>query len=105
MSETKHSPGKWELTVDDEHDGCDWVITDSSGVTIAMNNQCTSSDETELANARLIVKASELLDALEFFVRKECDHCGNTEYQIECADNCFMLRYIRLIAEVKGEKK
>ena len=88
MSETKHTPGPWEVFY--RHKYNKWHV----GVD-------TNNPE---ADARLIAKAPEILAALEMMVTFNCRRCKMLNGTVSCG-TCFILEHKQLIAEAKGEKQ
>jgi len=62
MNQTKHTPGPWRLHEKTHDRGLRPVVTSSRGGTIAT---CGGKSAHDIANARLIATAPELLSALE----------------------------------------
>lgn len=56
MKQAKHSPGPWTLA-----DG--YIIADADGSDVAQWYASESTEEQDLANARLIAAAPDLMDA------------------------------------------
>ncbi|EMH9206351.1 TPA: hypothetical protein ACTYTR_003827 [Klebsiella michiganensis] len=72
MQEFKGTPGPWHVS----NEGC-MLIRDDAGLSIVAKYVGYTNDEEELANARLISAAPELLEALllimggDFYMPKE----------------------------------
>jgi hypothetical protein len=62
MNESNHTPGEWEIRDNDYFPNQKTIETDGSSRVIAVIDK---SDEEDLANARLIAAAPELLEVLE----------------------------------------
>jgi len=108
VSKTKHTPGKWELHLPakDAVDDSWWEVEGKGGEHIAQNNFGGNERETELANARLIAKAPELLKALEQALKDICEYCpaDMTKKEKKACNLCTrIVRWKQLIAEAKGE--
>jgi hypothetical protein len=77
MSELKHSAAPWEIVPDDDEPG-DLVILSKDIYEVAHVSRCYKGDrvpEKEMANARLIAAAPELLTALqEALIDFRADH-------------------------------
>ena len=109
---TKFTPGPWELRFNDidcesEAPWWEWEIEGPNIEHIAECHQCGGNTrETELANARLIACAPELLEVLESIVlihcHHECDYRFCDDPLAHC-DGCDWLDYKQLIARAKGE--
>ena len=104
MSETKHTPGKWSFETFQEREFLHWILSDSNGNHIASNSCDIKDSAVRLANARLIAKAPELLEALEMMVTFNCRKCNLLNHAVSCG-TCFILEHKQLIAEAKGEKQ
>lgn len=61
MSEFKGTPGPWHVS----NEGC-MLIRDDAGLSIVAKYVGYTNDEEELANAKLIAAAPELLEALRW---------------------------------------
>ena len=110
MSETKHTPGKWVLEYSTyDVNGVNWEVEGADGAHVAQNNFGGNDRETELANARLIAKAPELLELLEETVDRcrgyiSCSKvCEGCESHYNADGICRIPLWEQLIAEAKGE--
>ena len=111
MTDTPFTPGPWEHVVfSDDGERCWWEIDGCGGEHIAAcSPHGGNARETELANARLIAKAPELLEALEERVLSDCSMCrGRKLDDPKLRDRCYnkacrVARYQHLIADAKGE--
>jgi len=65
MNESNHTPGEWEIRDNDYFPNQKTIETDGSSRVIAVIDK---SDDEDLANARLIAAAPELLAACEDLV-------------------------------------
>jgi len=108
-NETKHTPGKWYIH--ERYPNSYAIIADDAdGVrtNIAwLGQSADKSYDENLANARLISKAPELLEALEMLVSRECAGCEigkKHKFNVEiCSQiDCFTFERKQLIARVKG---
>jgi hypothetical protein len=98
----KHTPGKWNLYT--LPNSGEWEIISEDKFAIASNahSKRKNTRDVELANAQLISKAPELLEALEYLVVHTCRVCGckkATEHCLGCRNPDFK----QLIAEAKGK--
>jgi len=102
MSETKHTPEKWTTSQYDEHPAM-IVLNNGKEVetVIAYAYDKDVGKERQIANARLIAIAPELLEALEELSLWYCEHCDRN---VLSCDEC-RFNYAQLIAEAKGEKQ
>ena len=103
-NETKNTPGKWEIHERFKHSYA--IITcDEDGslqTEVAwLGRSSYISHEENLANARLISHAPELLDALEQMIAGKCADCDESFCK---RYNCPILRYKQIITRTKGEK-
>ena len=103
MSETKHTPGPWEVRTDGELFAicgpAKWIVTvdvDEEG-NIALQDG-TSEYEVNQANANLIAAAPDLLAALERALPSLCK-CGSRD----CYETEVHQQAVAAIAEAKGE--
>ena len=101
MSETKHTLGKWEYRQMDAPLGA--IV--KNGITLAFvcDHPYIGRNE-QIANARLISKAPELLALADKYIRRYCDRCDVLYRPRQCS-TCEVLEEKKLIAEVKGETK
>ncbi len=105
MSKPKFTPGPWELSFADEDcvDNRWWEIEGPNGEHVASCHTCGGNTRaTELANARLIVRAPELLKAVETLVHEQCQMTCK-DWDNKCTPTCWVNQYKQLIDEAKGE--
>ena len=97
MNESNHTPGEWEIRDNDYFPNQKTIETDGSSRVIAVIDK---SDEEDLANARLIAAAPELLAALMVLVdhaREAYPHFEDTRGQRDIGEA------LAAIAKAKGE--
>lgn len=94
MTKTQHTSGPWEL-----HTGTDYIcISDSKGEDILSDLLWPVYDEKEMANARLMTAAPEILETLETL----CDPDWHRVDPVGFAEAQNKARAI--VAKAKGEK-
>ena len=113
MSETKHTPEKWEWTdkyvTDDGRPTWTLINNDNYGILSCDGVANSPQGLGDLANSLLIAKAPEILTALETEVKYRCLHCREQRAIVACehpnANNsvsrCRIEKYKQLIAEAK----
>ncbi len=99
---SKHTPGPWSL----EHcinsaDPFYWEVEGQDDSHVASNPFGGNTPETEMANARLIVKSPELLEMCEKLADLVCDTCRLPRSPKACA-GCFADEAQRLIERIEG---
>ena len=109
-NKTKHTPGKWQVHERFPH--CYAIANcDEHGVrkSIAWLGQSTNkSNEENLANARLIACAPELLEALEDVIDSWCKkYCGVRAFiaKKEGCGQCWVRKHVELVNRAKGAKE
>jgi len=100
MTDTPFTPGPWEVLKTELG-----IFIDSKRSRIASVYEWKNPFA---ANARLIAKAPELLQALEdvlyMYTINECSYCGCEVNYSNCNDhNCSIWKARNVIAEAKGE--
>jgi len=107
MSEEKYTPAPWTLEYSTyDVNGVNWEVEGADGSHIAQNNLGGNDRETELANARLIAAAPELLEAavkLEtaFICTNGCPFNPYIVVKGECS-SCPIVKLLAAIAKAKG---
>ena len=106
-NETRHTPGEWEIHERFKHSYA-IIICDEDGTLqteVAWLGQSSNmSHEENLANARLISKAPELLKALDTLTGTTCDDCMTLRESGDCHTiDCAVYHFKQLVARVKGE--
>lgn len=79
MSDTKHTPGPWEVKYGVSQSDFGFVVHEPTGGIVCGHVDYTMGDCVELhkANARLIAAAPELLEACKKAVHRDrLDQCG-----------------------------
>jgi len=102
MSGAKHTPGPWKA---DDYDIITFDVGEGEAHIIATVAHSELGDAINIANARLIAKAPELLAALKdsvYFWCLNCDYHPKPFYAKDCDPECAVLKYLALIDEVKG---
>ncbi len=94
MNNHKHTPGPWKIGV--RQPTSDKFIYSSNGGEVADCDRKTNFHDENLANARLIASAPELLDACELLFKT----LDALDYFRDCPE-AMMLK--RVIAKAKGE--
>ena len=109
MSETKFTPGKWKISQYDESP--EMIVVDNGKeveTVIAFAYDHHVPKEEQAANARLIAKAPELLEALETAVKDLCNYCPADMTKKE-KRNCRLCTRIdqwkKLIAKARGDNE
>jgi len=125
MNKSRCTQEKWEIVEDDFGDESELMLpsqivaTDKKKIIALVGGHLTDYDEPHqrheghyqrhdryvkmFANARLISKAPELLEALEKMVVDKCDKCTAYDESFCKRYNCPILSHKQLIAAVKGE--
>ena len=100
----KHTPGPWYYQ--EESDGYTHIVRGPSGCFLYQGQQ--TDDGISEANARLIAKAPEMLEALEGIVDYdlcEFDHHGYCQTHNSISTPCYMDNIRQIIAKAKGESR
>ena len=106
MSETKHTAGNWKISQYDESP--EMIVVDNGKeveTVIAYAYEKDVPKEEREANARLISKAPELLEAFEKLVFIACDRCVPQGELPECSAECHVYRCKQLIAKARGDNE
>jgi hypothetical protein len=70
----KHTPGPWQFYADVPSTDPNWhIVTNASRMRVLANVHIEPGNEVDLANAKLIAAAPELLEALGPFANFACD--------------------------------
>lgn len=82
----KHTPGPWEILTDSELEGCKDIGPPNGNREGLVFTAGLSNEQEDLANARLIAAAPDLLAAAELSVRysalwKHEDHCARKGHE------------------------
>jgi hypothetical protein len=69
VSASKHAPGPWQFYADVPSTDPNWhIVTNASRMRVLANVHIEPGNAVDLANARLIAAAPELLEALQKFL-------------------------------------